>query len=169
MRLNLPEKPHVDIGTRIAHLRRSRRLTQQQLARPSGLAVPYISRVENGHVQPSLKTLEKIAHALGIKLGNLLGEDKGSAFGTSCPVSHSGRCIAELVYQPGPRARLAAESYSPRQLHLLRLSNYLVQYGGEESLQALETVLQAFIRMPGTRRERSWLRKLDTVVRRKRK
>ena len=162
MELTTSEKSLGNIGFRISRLRRARRLTQQQVARPSGLAVPYISRIEHGHVQPSLQMLQKIARAMGGTLTDLLGESGGSSFGTNCPVSHSGRCIAELTFQPGRKTRLTTESYSPRQLHLLRLSNYLVQYGGDESLQALEAVLQAFIRMPGTRRDQLWLRKLKT-------
>jgi len=67
----------VNIGHRLRALREGKNLPQRDLAKRVGLLGNYISRVENGHSIPHLKTLEKIARALEIPLYQLFydGED----------------------------------------------------------------------------------------------
>lgn len=43
-------------------------ITQEQLARKAGLKQPSLARIESGSVMPSIKTLHRIASALGTKL-----------------------------------------------------------------------------------------------------
>ena len=43
-------------------------MTQTQLSEVTGITQSDISKIENGNGNPSLKTLRKIAHALGKKL-----------------------------------------------------------------------------------------------------
>lgn len=130
------------IGRRIHAVRRARRLTQREVARRTGIAEPFLSRIENNHAQPSVNTLERFAGAMGVTLGDLLAVEP-AGFKPPCPVSQSGRCIAELIYQPGPRAPAIEERYTPRQVRLLRLATYLAQNATPETLAALETVMQA--------------------------
>ena len=140
------------LGQRIHAVRRARRLTQREVARRTGIAEPFLSRVENNHAQPSVNTLERLAEAMGVTLADLLAVEQ-ARFKPPCPVSQSGRCIAELIYQPGPRAPSAVERYTPRQVRLLRLATYLAQNAGPETLTALETVMQAMEKgTPKTRR-----------------
>ncbi|MBI2833260.1 MAG: helix-turn-helix transcriptional regulator [Acidobacteria bacterium] len=148
------------IGSRIRTMRRARRLTQRELSQRTGLAEAFLSRVENGRVAPSLHTLQRLADGLGVCVGDLLGTPSATVK-LVCPVSYSGRCIAELIYVPGRHLRWSAEHYTPRQIGLLRLGNYLVQFGGAETLAALETVMLAMLKLPGTRRNRQWLRTLE--------
>ncbi len=56
------------IGDRIRQLREARGLTQSQLQQRSCVSRSYLSRIESGQMTPSLGTLEKIAHALGVSL-----------------------------------------------------------------------------------------------------
>lgn len=56
------------IGYRLKDLRESKNLSQGDIQKRTGLLRCYISRVENGHVVPSIETLEKIARALEISL-----------------------------------------------------------------------------------------------------
>ncbi len=140
------------IGQRIHAVRRARRLTQRDVARRTGIAEPFLSRVENNHAQPSVSTLERLAEAMGVTLGDLLAVEP-ARFKPPCPVSQSGRCIAELIYQPGPRAPSTDERYTPRQVRLLRLATYLAQNATPETLAALETVMQAMEK--GTPKPRS--------------
>ncbi|GEM_PF-1186125 len=49
-------------------VRRSRKLTQRELADMTGITQPDISRLENGRANPSVKTLKNIADGLGMKL-----------------------------------------------------------------------------------------------------
>ena len=139
------------LGQRVQAVRRGRRLTQRDIATRTGLAEPFLSRIENNRAEPSLKTLERLAEAMGVTLGDFLTLDAGR-FKSSCPVSQSGRCIAELIYQPGRRAPVMNERYTPRQVRLLRLATYLVQSGAPETLAALETVMHAMTKGLGSRR-----------------
>jgi transcriptional regulator with XRE-family HTH domain len=59
------------IGDRLRELRESKRLSQGDIQKRTGLLRCYISRVENGHTVPAIETLEKLARALEIPLYQL--------------------------------------------------------------------------------------------------
>lgn len=59
------------IGTHIKQLRVAANLTQEKLGIATGLSQTYISGIESGQRNPSVKTLDKIARALGISLSDL--------------------------------------------------------------------------------------------------
>lgn len=48
--------------------RKSSGLTQKQLAQRTGIAQSDISKLENGNANPSLKTLQRLAEGMGMKL-----------------------------------------------------------------------------------------------------
>ena len=48
--------------------RRESGLTQQELARRTGITQADISKIENGNANPSLKTLQRLAAGMGRKL-----------------------------------------------------------------------------------------------------
>ncbi|MDO4764228.1 MAG: helix-turn-helix transcriptional regulator [Flavobacteriaceae bacterium] len=52
----------------LLHSRKEAQLTQQELAEKSGIDKSYISRLENGSVQPSIGTFLKLIQALGMKI-----------------------------------------------------------------------------------------------------
>lgn len=56
----------VSLGAKLASLRKEQGLKQAELARKSGLSPGLIGQIEKGKVEPSLKTVEKIASALEI-------------------------------------------------------------------------------------------------------
>lgn len=64
---------HVDsLGHRIRRLRKGKGLTQEELA--SGIcSKAFVSQVERDLCQPSLKTLTRIAHRLGVDVTELIG------------------------------------------------------------------------------------------------
>jgi transcriptional regulator with XRE-family HTH domain len=62
------------IGERLRELRESKKLSQGDIERRTGLLRCYISRVENGHTVPNVATLEKCARALEIRLYRLFYE-----------------------------------------------------------------------------------------------
>lgn len=76
---------HAEFGRQIRRLRRSRRLTQEETAHRAGIHVTYLSGVERGVRNPSLKNIRAIAHALGARVGELFsfetesGEDDEGA------------------------------------------------------------------------------------------
>ena len=59
------------IGNAIKKHREEKKLKQSELAEKSGLRQPQLSRLEAGVHSPSFKTLEKIANALGVTVGDL--------------------------------------------------------------------------------------------------
>ena len=59
------------LGQRIADLRRSRELTQEQLAEAVDCSVEFISLVERGVNSPSVAGLEKFAKVLKVEVRDL--------------------------------------------------------------------------------------------------
>ena len=55
------------LGTRIAELRRARKLTQEQLAEAIGCSVEFISLVERGVNAPSVAGIEDFARVLKVE------------------------------------------------------------------------------------------------------
>ena len=64
----------MDVGNRLKQFRELRGLSQSKIEKRTGLVRSYISRVENGHISPSVATLEKFARALDMPLYQLLYE-----------------------------------------------------------------------------------------------
>jgi transcriptional regulator with XRE-family HTH domain len=64
----------MDVGTRLKQFRELKGLSQDQIEKRTGLPRCYLSRVENGHTVPTLKTLEKFARALEMALYQLFYE-----------------------------------------------------------------------------------------------
>jgi transcriptional regulator with XRE-family HTH domain len=67
--------PRITIGITIRELRLERNMSQGDIEKRTGLLRCYLSRVENGHTVPSLETLQKIASALEIPLGQFFSEE----------------------------------------------------------------------------------------------
>ena len=63
-----------NVGRRIRFLRKENNLTIQQLSAGCGLSANAIGLVERGKVAPSILTLCKIAHALGVSASSLFHE-----------------------------------------------------------------------------------------------
>jgi len=60
------------LGENIREIRKQKGLSQEELAFRSGLHRTYISDVERGERNVSIKNIEKIAWALGVKPSELL-------------------------------------------------------------------------------------------------
>lgn len=65
---NLPKQ----FGKRVKEIRLSRKMSQGDVSRRLNLHRSYISGIERGVRNPSLKVVEKIAKALGVKANDLL-------------------------------------------------------------------------------------------------
>lgn len=88
------------IGEALRTWRRQRGYSLQEVARRAGLSASYLSEIENGKKQPSVKTLEALATALNVSLDSLL-DNSAETFEVTAP----GREEKEL----GLRLRLARE------------------------------------------------------------
>ncbi|MBE1285211.1 MAG: helix-turn-helix domain-containing protein [Rhodobacteraceae bacterium] len=56
------------VGRALHRLRQERDLTAAQLAAQAGVSAAMVSRIENGQVSPSLKTLDALAQALDVSI-----------------------------------------------------------------------------------------------------
>jgi len=64
--LNIFLGKETSLGTKIRKIREAQGMTQSGLAKASGVSPGLIGQIEQGRIRPSLKTLEKISHALGV-------------------------------------------------------------------------------------------------------
>ena len=62
---------------RLAEIRKSKGLSQDQLSKLSGVGRVTIARIETGKISPNLQTLEKLAAALGVCVCELIAEKAG--------------------------------------------------------------------------------------------
>lgn len=140
----------MSIGTRIIQIRNQKNLTQSLVSQKSGIAASYLSRVENRRLEPGPKTLRRIALALGVPVSQLFEEGPQAFHQSRCLITVSGHCIMELLRSArGKAPRAIAESYTPHQLQLLRMANYLIQSGESRVLNALDVLLNALLASPG--------------------
>lgn len=71
----MPRRPHpllLDVGRRVAELRRAQGWTQEKFAERAEVSVGYVREVEGGHENLSLLSLAKIAALLGVSVPDLL-------------------------------------------------------------------------------------------------
>jgi len=71
-----PAEPSEEAGLRVAgqvrEIRRARHLSQRQVAGRMEVPRTYISKIENGKAIPTLGSLERLAAALGVGVGQLV-------------------------------------------------------------------------------------------------
>ncbi len=78
------------LGLRLRTLRKSRKLTQQQLADMTGVSRIYIQALESNRRSPSMKLLHRLAEALEVDPADLLEQ---------FPNERSGRLQLEELFQ----------------------------------------------------------------------
>jgi transcriptional regulator with XRE-family HTH domain len=103
------------VGEHVRRLRVQAGVSVRTLARQSGFSPSFISQVENGQVSPSISSMEKIATAVGVSLGDFFGAVSGGEGGLIVRVADrhglsSGWSNAkiEALNAPGSLARLEA-------------------------------------------------------------
>jgi transcriptional regulator with XRE-family HTH domain len=141
-------KPH--LGQRVAASRSQLGLSQTDVAKRAGLAASYLSRIENGKIHPTVPTAQKIAGALRVPLGELLGPTPLQQKDQGCPVSARGICLIDLIdHRPEVRSGDATEHYSPRQVRLMRRFTKLVRQGSPELLKSLDVLIGGLLEQRG--------------------
>ena len=65
-------------GTRLREARLHAGLSQSELEELSGIPKARLSRYENGHVEPSIQTLNRLARALNVSEASLLGDERAA-------------------------------------------------------------------------------------------
>ena len=136
----------MSVGRRIRELRMESHVNQRELGEVTGLAVSYLSRVENGRLTPTLPTLKKIAGALSVPLTALFDAEANLEAKDQCPVSLSGRCLLDHPFVGRGRESLeGVETYSREQLEALRLCNFLLHTGDKELVRTLSMTLKGLL------------------------
>lgn len=64
-------KIETQLGMRIQYLRKQKKMSQEDLALEAGINKNYLSDVEHGRRNPTIKIINKIAIALGVRLSVL--------------------------------------------------------------------------------------------------
>ena len=110
------------LGKTIRILRQAKSLKVTDVAKESGISVPFLSLVENGERQPSLEVIGRIADALGVPSEALVVMGMGGSLQTrdrrtSDVANTVGRLIemeSRLKKLLGKESRRAAKSGSAR-------------------------------------------------------
>jgi len=67
-----PDEAGLKVAAQVREIRRARHLSQRQLAGRMQVPRTYISKIENGKAVPTLSSLERLAGALGVEVGQLV-------------------------------------------------------------------------------------------------
>jgi transcriptional regulator with XRE-family HTH domain len=70
----MSEAPIKEFGVVIKNLRQQRQLSQEALGFATTLDRAFISQLENGHKQPTLLTIFRLAAALGVSVSELMSQ-----------------------------------------------------------------------------------------------
>ena len=65
-------------GIHLRSLRRRLGLTQEEVAHRAGIHVTYLSGIERGKRNPTLKNINRVASALGVPMAELFGFEDGT-------------------------------------------------------------------------------------------
>jgi len=93
-------------GNRLREARIGAGLSQSELEELSGIPKARLSRYENGHVEPSIQTLARLARALNVSEASLLGDQRAilegffdvlSSRGVRIETSEQGTLLANAV------------------------------------------------------------------------
>jgi transcriptional regulator with XRE-family HTH domain len=142
------EDSQPDVGRRLATARLQRGLSQGIVARLAGIAPSYISRIENGRVHPTFRTVLRIASALKMPFEEIAGPGPARLRQRGgCPVTAGGRCLLDLVRAEAEIERgVPGEAFTPRQVRLLRrFASWLVTVGSDRQ-KAMEILLDELTR-----------------------
>ena len=126
-----------EIGRRLRTLRQWRGLTQRGLSRRVGpMDLSYVGKIERGEQLPSLKTLQRLATALGVPLGSFFeaGSSNREAAGRG---GEAARRLWKMVLRLRPRDFPLLEQLIRV---LIRYGQERAQYarGGESGAKAAE-------------------------------
>jgi DNA-binding XRE family transcriptional regulator len=134
-----PELP--DLGRRLASARLRKGLSQVLVAKRCGLAPSYLSRIENGRIQPTFPTALRIVKALRVSIEEVLGPAEKIGSPPECPVS-AGRCLLELMRPDHMMATDERERcFTVREVKLLREIAHWLRTASPDRVRALEVLV----------------------------
>src|SRR6185369_11647489 len=140
--------PPFDIGKRLGSVRAQRGLSQGTVSRLAGLAPSYLSKIENGRIQPTFPTLWRILRALHADMAEVLSADPAApGRPAGCPISGSGECLGQLIRSEAEVARDRRRAFvSTREVQLLHDLRGWLKRTRPEYARALELLLEQMVR-----------------------
>ena len=144
-----PMAPPFEIGKRLGSVRAQRGLSQGTVSRLAGLAPSYLSKIENGHIQPTFPTLWRILRALHADISEVLSADPAAPRRPAgCPVSATGECLGQLIRSEAEVARDRRRVFvSTREVQLLHDLLAWLKGASPEHARALEVLLEQMVRV----------------------
>jgi transcriptional regulator with XRE-family HTH domain len=114
-----PQHVAAHLARNLMNLRHARTLTQEALAKTSGVPRSTIANLESGEGNPSLAVLVKVAHALGVPIDELLASPrakvrKWSSDDVVKQTQGRGVTMRPLVPEPVPEEVLTVMDFAPR-------------------------------------------------------
>ena len=132
-----------NFGEQVRSLRRQQGLTLTELAEKTQRSASLLSQIENGNVSPSFNTMQSVAEALDIHLGQMTFTEKVSQESDCYLMNASARKI--LITQEGVRHQLLSHGLStPFEFILIEIppgtstGDDLYDHEGEECALLLE-------------------------------
>lgn len=143
----------MSVGKALLRVRLSKGMTQREVGEAAGFAVSYISRIENNRVQPTMRTLSRLAEALDTPVSGIFTIGEGACTPVhKCPVSASGDCIGDSVRSGlGRRPKGKHVPYGEEELRLLKMTDFLALHGSAEVRMALSVMLESLLIRAGGR------------------
>jgi transcriptional regulator with XRE-family HTH domain len=128
------------------------------IAQRTGIAPSYISRLETGKIQPTFRTVQRLAAALHISLHELSPDGPDPRRG-GCPVTCSAACLLDLMRTEFEVERgVEGEAFTPRQIRLLKRFALWLRHAAPDRQRAVEVLIDELARgieAPGRDRERA--------------
>jgi transcriptional regulator with XRE-family HTH domain len=129
-----------DIGRRLAAARLQRGVSQGMVGQRAGIAPSYISRLETGKVQPTFRTVQRLATALRISLHELSNRPDPRRGG--CPVTSSAACLLDLMRtEVEIEHGVEGEAFTPRQIRLLKRFAFWLRKAAPDRQRAIEVLI----------------------------
>jgi transcriptional regulator with XRE-family HTH domain len=94
-------------GKRLREARLGAGLSQSDLEDISGIPKARLSRYENGHVEPSIQTLNRLARALNVSEASLLGDERAALEEFESVLKQRG-----ITFKTKEQARELAETFA---------------------------------------------------------
>lgn len=111
------------LGTKLRNLRRERELSQRDLAQRAGLSPNAISLIERDAISPSVATLQRLAGALGVKMGYFFADDPAEASVILARAGQRPAIVGQGLTIEGLGAKLVAQQLEPFYITLAPQAN----------------------------------------------
>jgi transcriptional regulator with XRE-family HTH domain len=119
------------IGRFVRRLRESKGLTQDQVARKTGISYQFLSGLENGREDFSIDVLESLSQALGVSLGKLVAKAFSDGGTLAAPVAEAEYFRPQVPLPPGMKLAQLEAAINATQALVARINSNLVASGAK--------------------------------------